>query len=455
MGIAIKNGVIYGANTDYAVIAPVESSPAVGAHVVGEYILWDSNLYIVTSAIEVGDTLSTQTNLDNVTIAEILSGKQDKESGKGLSTNDFTTPLKEKLEEIDIGLWTNVNADWNATSGDAEILNKPTTLQGYGVSVVPAYMLDGVIDISHIPRGALERLYVVQNDTARFALTTSQVQNGDVVKVNSTGLMYYVVDDMHLDAEIGYEPFSASTASAVAWSNVLDKPSTLGGYGISDAYTKDETYTKSETSNLIVAAIETGLTATANYAIGDYMIYDNALYRAITAISIGDTLTEDENIVETNVTDELKTKQKNLTFDSAPTQNSTNPVTSDGVYTALADKVDKENGKGLSANDFTNTLKTKLDNIEDGAQVNVNADWSATSGDAKILNKPTTLSGYGITDAYSKTDVDTYLGDKVDKVNGKGLSANDYSDSDKQIVQRFNATGFSVVSGMLCVTYTE
>ena len=51
-------------------------------------------------------------------------------------------------------------------------------------------------------------------------------------------------------------------------------------------------------------------------------------------------------------------------------------------------KVDKVVGKGLSENDFTNTLKTKLDGIESGAQVNVNADWNATTGDAEILNKP-------------------------------------------------------------------
>ena len=44
------------------------------------------------------------------------------------------------------------------------------------------------------------------------------------------------------------------------------------------------------------------------------------------------------------------------------------------LVTALNLKVDAVPGKGLSANDFTNTLKTKLDGIEDGAQVNVNAD---------------------------------------------------------------------------------
>jgi hypothetical protein len=59
------------------------------------------------------------------------------------------------------------------------------------------------------------------------------------------------------------------------------------------------------------------------------------------------------------------------------------------VKTAVDLKVDAVAGKGLSENDFTNTLKTKLDGIQAGAEVNVNADWNATSGDAQILNKPT------------------------------------------------------------------
>ena len=36
--------------------------------------------------------------------------------------------------------------------------------------------------------------------------------------------------------------------------------------------------------------------------------------------------------------------------------------------------------------------KTKLDSVASGAEVNVNADWNATSGDAQILNKPTALT---------------------------------------------------------------
>jgi hypothetical protein len=41
---------------------------------------------------------------------------------------------------------------------------------------------------------------------------------------------------------------------------------------------------------------------------------------------------------------------------------------------------------------LTSADKTKLDGIAAGAEVNVNADWTASSGDAQILNKPTSLT---------------------------------------------------------------
>lgn len=56
--------------------------------------------------------------------------------------------------------------------------------------------------------------------------------------------------------------------------------------------------------------------------------------------------------------------------------------------------VQKVAGKDLSTNDFTDDLKNKLDGISAGAEVNVQSDWNATSGDAAILNKPTKVSQF-------------------------------------------------------------
>ena len=65
-----------------------------------------------------------------------------------------------------------------------------------------------------------------------------------------------------------------------------------------------------------------------------------------------------------------------------------------GLQTALDGKVDKITGKGLSANDFTDALQTKLNNIAAGAEVNVQANWneSSNSSDAFIQNKPTDIT---------------------------------------------------------------
>lgn len=77
---------------------------------------------------------------------------------------------------------------------------------------------------------------------------------------------------------------------------------------------------------------------------------------------------------------------------------------------ALANgKVDAVDGKGLSTNDFTDDYESKLAGIAAGAEVNVNADWNASSGDAQILNKPTIPSA-GTGTSYPAMDGTRSLG---------------------------------------------
>ena len=114
---------------------------------------------------------------------------------------------------------------------------------------------------------------------------------------------------------------------------------------------------------------------------------------------------------------------------------------SDHVHPSDTTKVDKVTGKDLSTNDFTNELKTKLEGISNGAEVNVQADWDVTdtSSDAYIKNKPNIPSGVIVDSALSSTSenpvqnkvINTALADKVDKVTGKGLSTNDYTTDEK------------------------
>ena len=94
------------------------------------------------------------------------------------------------------------------------------------ITSIDASKITGTINIDNLPPAVIERLVRVADDTARLALTTNNVQNGDTVKVESTGLLYMVIDDTKLNSEDGYEVFTAGSASSVPWAGVTGKPST-------------------------------------------------------------------------------------------------------------------------------------------------------------------------------------------------------------------------------------
>ena len=72
---------------------------------------------------------------------------------------------------------------------------------------------------------------------------------------------------------------------------------------------------------------------------------------------------------------------------------STVVVNNTAIQTVSADlnnKVDKSAGRGLSQNNYSTPEKNKLEGVEEGAEVNVQADWNEqdTESDAYIQNKP-------------------------------------------------------------------
>lgn len=80
----------------------------------------------------------------------------------------------------------------------------------------------------------------------------------------------------------------------------------------------------------------------------------------------------------------IPTKTSDLTNDS-------NFVNQTALNQLLENKVDKESGKGLSANDFTNALKDKLDGIESNAEVNKINSISVNGVSQTISNKAVNL----------------------------------------------------------------
>lgn len=183
---------------------------------------------------------------------------------------------------------------------------------------------------------------------------------------------------------------------------------------------------------------------------------------------------EGKGLSTNDLTDELKEKilrAGDSTFSGdygdLTSKPSINGKTLNGIMT-LADigAVAAEEGKGLSTNDYTTTEKTKLAGVASGAQVNkietVKVNGTAQtitekavnitvptkvseltndksylvaadiSGKENSSNKVTTVSSTSTDTQYpSAKAVYTGLNGKVDKVSGKTLSTNDYTNAEK------------------------
>ena len=173
---------------------------------------------------------------------DIIESKPSTISGYGI------TDAYSKIE-IDSSLSNYVLKNVNISSGTHTKItydSKGLVLSGESLQSSDIPSLDaskitsGVFDIERLPKSAIERLVIVSDDVGRFNLTTSDVQNGDTVKVNSTSKMYFVIDDSNLNTESGYCEYSAGTAASVPWSGITNKPSTISGYNITDVYTKSD-----------------------------------------------------------------------------------------------------------------------------------------------------------------------------------------------------------------------
>jgi hypothetical protein len=326
-----------------------------------------------------------------LTIARARNGTQAATHAGGssiyvLSTNAAAGFLsagdKTKLDGIATGAEVNVNADWTASSGDAQILNKPstfapsahshaisdvtnlqTTLDGKQASGSYATLVGGTVPSSQLPS------YV--DDVLEFANLAGFPASGE------TGKIYVTVgtNKTYRWSGSAYVEISASPGSTDAVPE-----------GSTNLY-----HTSARASAAAPVQSVAGKTGAVTLAKGD--------------VGLG------------NVSN---TAQVTSVTGTAPISSSggTTPAISIAAATTSA------------AGSMSSADKTKLDGIATGAEVNVNADWNASSGDAQILNKPSTFAPSAHSHAISDvTNLQTTLDGKHGfQPNPDGVVADDVSD---------------------------
>ena len=197
--------------------------------------------------------------------------------------------------------------------------------------------------------------------------------NGEILVDGSTVIVY---DDSQ------NEKLSNRTASLSSENTDLQYPTAKAVYDYGQGI-KNNSYSKSESDLLLSekankddvytkGEVDTELLKKADST--------DVYNRAEIDTELGKKANGDSVYTKTEIDGKLSLKQDTLTFDTTPTADSTNPVTSGGVKTELDKKAD-------SGDVYT---KTETDTL-----LSEKADTA------------TTLDGYGITDAYTKTEVDS------------------------------------------------
>ena len=197
-------------------------------------------------------------------------------------------------------------------------------------------------------------------------------------------------------------------------SDKADKATTLEGYGITDAMT----------ATAIAEAIKTAIAATghASFSKVDTIptaadAKDNVLYLVM------NVETGFYDIYAKVDTEVVRLDDVSVNLDDYSTIEQMN----EAIATAIANKVDAVEGKGLSTEDFTTALKEKLVALPEGAEANyvksVSNEFTVSEEGKLEVKEIAPAKVTGLPDA---------LAGKVDKVEGKGLSANDYTDEEKE-----------------------
>lgn len=175
-------------------------------------------------------TATTATNLASAP-SFIKNGNTIKITVGNKTSTEFTIPYASKTSAAETLMYgRNIILDGDVTGSTSESFNgsKNVTINTT-ISTINAEKLTGTIDanrlpeipIEKIPAAALERLFVVDSQSAAMSV---DVQEGDVVQIGSGGPMYFCVSESASTFATKFKEFTAGSATSVPWSGVTGKP---------------------------------------------------------------------------------------------------------------------------------------------------------------------------------------------------------------------------------------
>lgn len=179
--------------------------------------------------------VNAKANTSSIPTAATVTPKASGTAAVGTSTKyareDHVHPLQTNVETATKLATPRVIAIAGAVSGSATFngssnVSINSTLNNFDASKITSGTLNAdrlpEIPISKIPAAALERLYVVDSQSAAMDLT---IEEGDVVQIGSGGPMYFCVSESASTFATKFKEFTAGSATSVPWSGVTGKPS--------------------------------------------------------------------------------------------------------------------------------------------------------------------------------------------------------------------------------------
>lgn len=189
--------------------------------------------HVHPAQVDITGNAATATTATNLATKPILSRNENYIQvtvGNKISDN-FTVPYASKTsaaETLIYGRKIFLNGDVTGSTTESFNGSKNVTINTT-ISTINAEKLTGTIDanrlpeipIEKIPAAALERLFVVDSQSAAMSV---DVQEGDVVQIGSGGPMYFCVSESASTFATKFKEFTAGSATSVPWSGVTGKP---------------------------------------------------------------------------------------------------------------------------------------------------------------------------------------------------------------------------------------